>query len=160
MITPAVFLAVVKFNLLRRPLMVSTTAQHCLDVDRKKLNHMVDNGELAWAWNLGLGQDRNDLRILTACVVEHCMGPIKEIGATKNLKLPEVLGLILPQKRETVRGTELQRLFYCHANLIHHLNAVGEITRINEKLARVGPNASPRFTVDSVAAFLGKRRVF
>jgi hypothetical protein len=92
-------------------------------------------------------------------VVEQCTGPIQALGATKNLGLPEVLRLVLPERRQTLRGAELQRLFNINTDHVRRLRLSGEIVRIREKLPACGPNASPRYTVASVARLLEKRRV-
>ncbi|HEX3857686.1 MAG TPA: hypothetical protein VHY30_10380 [Verrucomicrobiae bacterium] len=145
-------------NLFRRPLWAASTVEDALDVSQRNLAAMIDNDDLSWAWDFSTGRTRKEVRILAHCVVEKAMGPLKEIGATRNLKLPEVVNLILPQKRETLRGAELQRLFHASANLIRDLSTAGEIKRVSEKLPSVGPNASPRFTRQSLVRLLEKRR--
>jgi hypothetical protein len=157
-VNPVVVIASIKLNLCRRPLMHPHVAQACLDMRPHALCALVESGALAWAWDFGVGRNRKELRILAHCVVERASGPIPAIGATKNLKLPEVLGLVLPQKRETVRATELQRLFHASPDLIQDLGLAGEIKKVDEKLPAVGPNASPRYTCSSIAKFLAKRR--
>jgi hypothetical protein len=131
-----------------------------LDIRRPQLIALVENGELPWVWNFGLGSRNAELRILTASVVERAMGsPIPAVGDTKNLKLPEVVNLILPQVRQNVRGIELQRLFHVTPNFVRGLNREGEISCISEEWAATGPNASPRFTRDSLVKLLERRRV-
>lgn len=156
---PLALMAVIKINLLRRPLWHPCTVEECLDISRVKLNAMIDNGELPWAFNLGNGSARKEVRILAHCVMEKATGPLAAIGATRNLELPEVVNLILPQKRESLRCIELQRLFHVSPDLIHFLNEAREIERVKENLPAVGPNASPRFTRASLAAMLEKRRI-
>ncbi|MGA2028548.1 MAG: hypothetical protein ABSG87_00530 [Verrucomicrobiota bacterium] len=156
---PAALIATIKVNLLRRPLWHPATVEECLDIQRPKLTALLDSGELPWAWNLGAGRARKELRILAHCVVERVMGELKEIGATRNLKLPEVVNLILPQKREALRSVEIQRLFHCRADMLRDLHKAGEIKKVSENLPGHGPNASPRFTRESLAALLEKRRI-
>jgi hypothetical protein len=158
-ITPTALLATIRLNLLRRPLMHACAAEECLDVSRLKLAALIEAGELPWAWDFGTGHARKEVRLLAACVVERASGPIPAIGATRNLRLPEVLALILPEKRETLRSAELQRLFHAGRDLIHDLHEAGEIKRVSEKLPATGPNASPRFTRASVVRLLEQRRI-
>lgn len=158
-ITPAALLATIRINLMRRPLMHPSVAEECLDLSRFKLNALIESGELPWAWNLGNGPARKEVRILALCVVERATGPITAISATRNLRLPEVINLILPQKRESLRCVELQRLFHAGPDLIHDLHAAGELKRVAEKLPASGPNSSPRFTITSLVKMLERRLI-
>ena len=94
---PAAIIAAIRINLLRRPLWHLATAEGCLDISRVKLTALIESGELPWAWNLGNGPARKEIRILAHCVVEKATGTLPAIGATRNLRLPEVINLVLPQ---------------------------------------------------------------
>jgi hypothetical protein len=96
---------------------------------------------------------------LAHCLVERQTGPIAGIGATKDLKLPEIVNLILPKVRQTIRGTELQRLFGINPNVVKALSDSGNFDRVPEKLQRSGPNSSPHYTRASVVEFLKNRRL-
>jgi hypothetical protein len=156
---PAALIAVIKINLLRRPLWQADTVQECLGITRAKLVEMIQSGEVPWAWNIGLGHSRKELRILGLSIVELQSGPIRGIGSTRNFGLPEVAGLILPKTRETLRGRELQMLFQCNPDTIRHLHDAGELDRVPEKLDKHGPNSSPRYTKASLVRFLETRRI-
>jgi hypothetical protein len=149
----------ININLLRRPLWHPNTVEECLDITRPKLNSMVECGELAWAWDLGTGRKRKEVRILGHCVVEHAMGRMPNIGATKNLRLPEVIGLILPGQRPALRSIELQRLFHSGPDLLHTLSVSGELKKVPQKLSTKGANASPSFTRTSLVKLLENRRI-
>jgi hypothetical protein len=146
-------------NLLRRPLWHPYTVEECLDIMRRELIAMVERGQLPWAWDLGTSSKRKELRILGHSVIENAMGPIAAIGATKNLGLPEVVNLILPQSRKFFRSTDLQRIFHSGPDLIHHLSANGEIEKMDEERSGQGGKSSLRFTHGSVARLLEKRRI-
>jgi len=156
-ISPTALIATIKLNLMRRPLWTSEMVQTVLDIFPPRLAGMIESGELPWAFNLGNGKNRLDVRVLAASVVEHKLGPIAAIGATKNLNLPEVINLVLPQRN--VRGAELQRIFQVGTKHIQTLSEAGDIQRVAEKLPKVGPNASPRFTRASLEKFMAKRRI-
>jgi hypothetical protein len=158
-VTPTTLLATIRFNLLRRPLMHFAVAEECLDIKRPRLNALIESGELPWAWNLGHGTARKEIRILALCVVERATGQVPSIGATRNLKLPEVVNLVLPQRRENLRAVEIQRLFHIGEDSIRDLQAAGEIKRVPEKLPAQGPNASPRYTRASLVKLLERRRM-
>ena len=130
-----------------------------MDVSRDRLMNMVEDGRLAWAFNISAERRRQELRILAISLIEQQSGPVVGIGATKNLRLPEVLGLILPQVRPTLKGIEVQRLLACSPGLVKDLHLTGQITRVRERLPKTGPNASPRFTCASIARFLEERRI-
>jgi hypothetical protein len=146
-------------NLSRRPLWHPCTVEECLDVLRSELNMMVESGQLPWAWDFGTGRQRKEMRILGHSVVERTMGPIPGIGATKNLELPELVDLVLPQARQVFRSAELQRMFHLGPELIVHLGETGDIEKVPEELSSKGVNASPSFTRNSVAKLLAKRRI-
>ena len=156
---PVALVATIKINLLRRPLWHPSTVEECLDIFRPRLDSMLEDGSLPWAFDLGVGRYRKEPRILAHCVVERVMGPIPAIGETRNLRLPEVVNLILPQQRETLRAVELQRWFHAKPDLIRDLGCAGEIKKVKEQLAKQGPKASPRFTRESVVKLLEKRRI-
>jgi len=158
-ITPQALIATIRLNLTRQPLMHPVMVESILEIKRPQLMRLVESGGLPWAWDLGLGSVRFELRILSASVVERALGsPIPSVGATKNLKLPEVVNLIIPQVRQSLRGAELQRLFHITPKFVADLSLAGEISRISEHLPATGPNASPRFTRDSIVKLLEKRR--
>jgi hypothetical protein len=156
---PVAVIATIKLNLCRRPLMHSSAAENCLDISSRTLNALIESGELPFAWNFSCGRARKEIRILAHCIVERSIGTIQSIGATRNLKLPDVVNLILPQTRESMRGAELQRMFHFSSSLIFDLHRHGEIKKVAERLPAVGPNASPRFTRASLIKLLEKRRV-
>lgn len=159
-ITPTALLATIRVNLFRRPLWTAGTVEDALDVSQRKIAAMIDNGELPWAWDFSsAGRARKEVRILAHSVVEKAMGPIPAIGATRNLNLPEAISLVLPQKRETLRAVELQRLFHASADLIRDLGESGDIKKIRENLPAVGPNASPRYARASLVKLLETRRI-
>jgi hypothetical protein len=149
----------VQFDLKHRPLWHPRTVEGCLDIPRVELDAMVESGKLPWVWDFGNGGVRTEIRILGHSVVEHKTGPIPEIGATKHLGLPEILKLVLPENRKTLNSVELQRLFHLGSAVIRSLVTAGEIKVIYNKDAGPGPNGCQRFTCESVAKLLGKRRV-
>ena len=158
-ISAQAIIATININLLQRPLWRDYFVQECLGIDRRRLLNMIQSGQLAFAWNIGFGNKTKELRILAHCVVENQTGPIAGIGRTRDLELPEVLKLLLPQRRETLRAVELQRLFWVNPDMIREFGKRGDLKKLRENLPKQGPNSSPRFTVASVAKFLEERRI-
>ena len=162
-ISPQALIAVVRLNITRRPLMSAEAAQDLLDINRRQLDALVENGAVAWAWNFAVNPGRKaakkEIRLLAASVVERAAGPILSIGATRNLGFPEVLSLVLPAQRETLRGAELQRWFSVSADWCRDMRRIGAIKCVAEKLPAKGVNASPHFTRESVVEFIKSRRM-
>jgi hypothetical protein len=152
-------IATIKLNLLRRPLLHAETIKDVLDIKRNDLMAMIESGELAWAWDIGLSPRNQEVRILAHCLCERQFGPLAGIGATKNLALPEVLKLFLPQTRSQLRGRELQRLLGCTPDQLRKLSQAGELTKVEESLPTDGPLCSPHFTRESVVKFFARRRI-
>jgi hypothetical protein len=83
------------------------------------------------------------------------MGPVPGIGATKNLGLPEVINLVLPQR--DIRSTELTRLFSCAQQHVHHIGYKFKVAA--KPRSTSGPNSYSVFARQSVARFLEQRRI-
>jgi hypothetical protein len=156
---PLAIIAAVKINLLHRPLWHTQTAQEVLDINRLKMAEMIQSGQFPWVFNIGTGKHEAEIRLLAHSAVEMQLGILPQIGATKNLKLPEVIDLCVPVKREVVRGTEIQRWWNCGPSLVQLLAETGELERLAGTHPKTGPNASPRLTRSSLVKFLSKRRV-
>src|ERR1700733_8715964 len=106
---PNTLIACIQISLLRRPLLHAETAMDCLDKTRFELNAMIQNGELAFVFDLATSQNtRKEPRIFTLCVAE-MTGWKSPAGQTKNFRLSEVVSMILPQR--DLRSTELKRIF-------------------------------------------------
>jgi hypothetical protein len=152
--------AAVQIDLRQHPLCRPEMVEDCLGITRNRLNALIESGKIAWAWNVGLGSKRRELRILGQSIVEYQGGAIDRIGATKNLNLPGVMALILP-KRNEIRGTEIQKILCISADAIRKLHEAGEIKTVSHSAARPtgGPNSSPHFSRKSLVGFFSKRRV-
>ena len=156
MISPQAIIATIKVNLQRWPLWSSETAQECLGLERKELMGMIDTGEISWAFNIGLStHSSKEIRILSHCIIERASGPIPAIGATRNLKLPEVISLILPGR--DIRSTELCRLFSCSHQHVYKI--APRLKVVAKPPVKDGPNSFTVFSRVSVAGFLEKRRI-
>ena len=160
-IVPVLGSGITLLHLRRRPLWKADTCCDYLDIMTQDFLRLVDNGGLAWAFDIGAATNRvrKEIRVLAHCAVERAHGPIKSIGPTANLKFSAVIELILPHHRSSLRGVELQKMLSCTPNHVTDLGRLGDIERIKERIPKTGPNASPRFTRESVIHFLEKRRI-
>jgi len=159
MISPAAIIATIKINLLSHPLWRLEMACDVLDIQMRKLSELIQTGVLPWVFNIGTGKREGNMRVLGHCVIERQLGTIREIGATKNLKLPEVVSLCVPVQRQAIRGTELQKWWSCRPDTIQKLRDARLIETVLGERAGSGPNGSPRLVTESVKGFLAKRRV-
>lgn len=154
-ISPAALLQTIRLNLMLRPLLHRETAQDCLCLPREEINKMIKSGELAWAFEVGKSDKKTEPRILTLCVVEKQIGPIPAIGASKNLRLDEVVDLILPQR--DIRSTELKRILSCGNDWFRANKSSFKI--VQPANATDGPNSYCVISRASVGEFLAKRRI-
>jgi len=146
---------VIRQNALRRPLCKVITAECFLDLTHDQVMARIQNGNFPWAFNIGAGKLRSEPRILALTVVEKIFGVHPAIGATKDLRLKEVIDIILPAR--DIRSTELQRFLSCESGQIRILRSQFRVTRAAK--ATDGPNSFTVFSRASVAAWLAKRRM-
>lgn len=138
------------------PLMSLPTAAGILELDVDLLLHLVEERALAWAWNIGLGNRRKELRVLTRCV-----SGFKETNSTCNLggeSVGKIIGYILArEKKPWVKGSRLKLLFACGETHILDLVNARELSVVDGTTWRRGPGGSPLILRVSVEAFLKRR---
>jgi hypothetical protein len=151
-----ILIACIQINLLRCPLMRPQTVQDVLNKSRDEVDSMIEDGSLPFAFDLSTNQGaRKDPRIFTLCVAENT-GWKNPVGQTKNFKLPEVIGMILPKR--DVRSTELKKIFACGGDHVYQL-AKNNFTVTRQPTAKDGPDSYTVFQRASVEKFLEKRRM-
>jgi len=145
-----------------RPLWPVAAVQIFLNVDEYELEKQLQDGRLAWIFDIGLHppkpRRRRELRVFAWCVLESAGVSIPQLAPTRRLSFDRVAELILG-KRETLRSGELSRIFHCQRAHIRHLAAAGWLKSVAEARPRFGPTSSPRITRASIVAFLNARRV-
>jgi hypothetical protein len=154
-ISPQALLQTIKVNCLRRPLWSIETVSDFLDISRGEVMKKIEDGSLPVAFDIGRGAKRREPRILALSAVELQTGPIQGIGATRNLKLPEAINLILPGR--DVRSTELKHLFQVGNDWCRR--ARENFVAIRRPDVADGPQAYWTFSRQSVAAWLETRRI-
>lgn len=147
---------IITANLKRRPLWKVKTIEDFFDQSRQQVMAKIENGDFPWAFNIGVGENRREPRVLGYCVMEQVLGPFKGIGATKNLRLPEVIDLILPKR--DIRSTELKRFFSCNEQHVHH-GLASKFTITKKPAAKGGPYSYTVFSRASIERFLTSRRM-
>ncbi len=145
----------------RRPLWKAETVCDYLDIVTQDFLRLIEDGGLAWAFDIGAvhNRARKEIRVLAHCAIERAHGSIKSIGPTANVNFSAMIELVLPHHRSTLRGVELQRMLSCAPNHVADLARCGAIERVRESIPTTGPLSSPRFTRESVIRFLEKRRM-
>ena len=132
--------AVEKFGLL----MEVQEACFCLgDLSRSVVERALQHGALRGV-DIGLGKTQRSLRVYRYSVEQLLNGaPPEKIAAAA----------ILPHSRPDLLVRELAQLFACTTQHVYNLSAAGEI------VPPVRVSSIPRFTRESVIAFLERREI-
>ena len=128
----------------RTALVTVDTARAVRGVDAESILAEIEDGRIPWVWDIALpGSERRELRIWAEALLS------AECGARS---AESVIGEIIGTTRPTLRGSEVERLLLCSAQMIMRLHAAGELAG-----ALVGHTRHLRR--DSLAEFLRRRRV-
>jgi len=134
--------------------------EHFLGCDREGVIARIQDGRLPWAFQLNpLGSYCRDLRVLTLCVIELLGIKTGLPKRTADLTFDEVVAVVMPHSRPTLRGTELQKMFSTFPDAIRQISQRGGFIIEERAKQRYGPNASHRYSRSSVVQFLKKGRV-
>jgi len=143
-----------------RPLWPVETAAIWLRTNTKGIEKRMQDGRIAWAFDISAGSRRvREIRLLAYSVLECAGSQIESLMPTKNLPFQKVADLILGNQRATVRGIELQRIFLVSPRLIENLRKTNDVPAIGIPSTRYGINASPQFARSAVIEFLKRRRI-
>lgn len=120
----------------------------------------IQDGRLPWAFQLNPLQCYcRDLRVLTLCVIELLGINTGLQKRTEDLTFDEVMAIVMPHQRPTLRGTELQKMFSTFPDAIRQISQRGGFIIAERAKQRYGPNASHKYSRASVINFLRKNRV-
>ena len=139
-----------------RPTVGMDGAKHLLDLSEDEVIALIEEGKLSYAWNIGLGEDRREIRILRQSIDafwEQPRGtPIPESQAFK---------LLLPPGHDKpyLTNPQLQRALNCVSDHVLHLVAARELTLQPKTDYGRGPNGAALITVVSFRMFLNSRRL-
>jgi hypothetical protein len=124
---------------------------------REKMSTLLkacDGEVFKHVWDIGTAAGRRARRELRVFYVD--VDAILTNKPIPTLEHDDCLNHFLPQTRG-VKGTELQSFFTCGPDLIHDLEAAGQIVVERERMAAVGPRASKLYSRVSIVDFLRKR---
>jgi hypothetical protein len=128
----------------RTALVTVDTARAVRGVDAESVLDEIEDGRIPWVWDIAsLGSERRELRIWAEGLRS------AECGVRS---AEDVIAEIIGTTRPTLRGSEVERLLLCSAQLVKQLHEAGEL-----RGALVGHTRHLRR--DSLAEFLRRRRV-
>ena len=121
--------------------------------DEDQVLKLIEDGSIAWAWNVGLdtkpGHKRH-LRVLPAAVADYMQGRPCE------LKWADVLALLLPDA-PTMLASDITRVLNVSCDHTYHLVDRKQIVACPTR--RRGPGGSARVPAKSFIQFLQTRRL-
>jgi hypothetical protein len=139
------------------PMMSIPSARDILHLDVDSLADLIADRSIAWAWNIGLGKRRAEIRILTKCLRGY-----QATSSSCNLSdkgEDEIIGYILArEKKPWIEGVSLKFLLACENSHIVELVSAGELAVMPGTSWQPGPGGSPRIECASVVEFLKRRR--
>ncbi|MEN6533051.1 MAG: hypothetical protein ABFD89_05270 [Bryobacteraceae bacterium] len=141
-------------------------AKHVLDLNEDYILDLIAGKQIRFAWNIGLGKDRREIRILRASIDHYMAHGSKPDGLTEDA----VFALLLPPgfqskldprhpDRTYLTNGEIQRSLNCVSDHVLHLVESGDLALEPKTDYGRGPNNAARITVVSFKAFLQSRRL-
>lgn len=129
-----------------------------LQLNEDQVNSLIDERRLAWAWDIGLGKYRSEVRVLARCV-----SGFQATGTSCNLgdePASRIIGEILAREHKPyISGSRLRALFRCSSELINDLIDAGELEQLPNTNYRRGRNGSAFIEHGSVIRFLQRRKI-
>jgi hypothetical protein len=141
-----------------RPLMPISAVMWRLDVQEDQVLELIEEGRLAYAFNIALDRSRaRALRILTESVSDYLKGRVRPADDTPE-EFERVARQILPGN-PVILGTDLCRALNCGSTHVMNLTARGAFQTVPGTKWGTGPGGSPRLERGSVLTWLKERRV-
>ena len=137
-----------------KPLLPIRALTSILDKNEDQVLRLIEDGRLAFAWNVALDPKRarsRELRILPAAVTDYMR------GQPCSLDWPAVLRLLLPHDEPVILSKEITRVLNISGSHFYHLarrKLLGPCSTW-----RRGRGGCGRFTAASFTKFLKERRV-
>jgi hypothetical protein len=125
-----------------------------VDKGEDQVLELIEEGKLAWAWNVALDLKRGrrrELRILPRCVADYLR------GQTCSLEWADVLRLLLPHDEPVILSRDIIRVL--NISSTHLYNLARRKQMVPCSTWRSGPNGCARFPAKNFVGFLKARRV-
>jgi len=142
-----------------RTLVSMEVATHKLSVSEDEVLAMIQTGRIEWAWDIGRGAKRMELRIWRESLSD-CIRTLEGRGkAFGGMLQAHVVSMAVPPprpdalKNRLVNGVDLRHRFSCSEFLISQLIKEGELRAYG-----VTPNKhTPKIVYESILDFLSRR---
>jgi hypothetical protein len=136
------------------PLLPVRGVMALVDLNEDQVLELIEDGRLAWSWNLALNGDAGarEIRVLPAAVADYAQGKKSDLG------WDSVLRLVLPSDALTVSTVELARAFNVSSTHVVNLQQRKEFSLALKPAKRCGPGSSAEYLFLSVVEFLKRRR--
>ena len=139
-------------------------AKHLLDLGEDEILELIEEGRIAFAWNIGLGE-RREVRILRKSIDSY-LSERDGCNADRNIvdTVPtdeQALRMILPPGHQGpfLTNGQVQRSLNCVSDHVLHLVEAGALALVPKTTYRRGPAGAALVTVDSFTKFIRARRM-
>lgn len=141
----------------KAPLCDLKFAQNILAKNEDDICEMIAMGDIAWAWNIGTGNHRREIRIFTKCVLG-CDATNGKCGLAGEAEEKIIAQILAREPHSFIKGKRLRLLFLCHDTVLTGLLNTGELAVLPGTTWRRGRDGTPLVTKESVVKFLHARR--
>lgn len=141
------------------PLMDIAGARAALQKDQDEILDLIEDRTIAWAWDIGTGIARAEIRIFAKCIrgCQTTNGKCGLAGEDEN----KIIGQILARENNPwIYGKRLRHLLNCSSELIIDLIEGGDLSILPGTAWHRGRKGTPCVTRPSVITFLQARRMF
>lgn len=145
-----------------RPTVGMDGAKHLLDLSEDEILALLEDGRILFAWNIGLGEDRREVRILRHSLDDY----LARLTCPPNQARPQLSEdaarkLLLPPGHDKpfLTNGQIQRALNCVSDHVLHLVDAKALTLQPGTKYMRGPNGSALVTVASFGQFLTARRL-
>ncbi len=143
---------------LESPMIGMAATRDILGLDVDTILQEIEDRKLAWAWDIGLGSTRREIRILSKCVRGY-QASNGSCGLAEKSE-EEITGWILAQDRHPwIEGVRFKFLLSCENSLINALVDCGELMVMPGSKRQSGPRGSDKIVRASAIQFLKQRRI-
>lgn len=140
-----------------RPTVGMDGAKHLLDFNEDLILSLISDRTLSFAWHIGLGFERREVRILRVSIDHYIAHGSKPHALTE----AQALALLLPpaHAKPFLTNGEVQRALNCTSDHVLHLVEAGDLALMPGTQYGRGPAGSALITVPSFQNFITARRL-
>ena len=140
------------------PMLSVSALVSILDRNYDQIIKLISSGKLAFAFDVGIGQKREETRVLPAAVICYCAGvPCRLVWEEIATSLVPETATAKPGVVVTLTSLEVQRILNVTQTHVESLLECRQLKRLTE--ARRGPGGSCKVSADSFLKFLHRRKL-